>query len=310
MTGYDVVTFGEAMASLHGPGPLRMGGDLTLSVAGAEANVAIGLARLGHQVRWAGVLGDDELGRLILRTLRAEAVDVTACRLDPSRPTGLLLQERRIGDIIRVHYYRAGSAGSALTSADATRALGSASIRVLHVTGITPALGPEPAAAVVRAVRLAAERGVRVCLDVNYRAKLWNREDAAAGLRPLLPYVNVLVASEDELPLVAESPEAALAAGPGEVVVKLGGDGAEVWTEGGHVREPAVPVQVVNPVGAGDAFVAGYLSGLLDGLPVAERLRRGVVLGAFAVASHGDWHGLPDRAELSLLALPGGETVR
>src|SRR5690606_37594249 len=112
MTGYDVVTFGEAMASLHGPGPLRMGGDLTLSVAGAEANVAIGLARLGHAVRWAGVLGDDELGRLILRTLRAEAVDVTACRLDPSRPTGLLLQERRIGDIIRVHYYRAGSAGS------------------------------------------------------------------------------------------------------------------------------------------------------------------------------------------------------
>src|SRR5690606_16813858 len=87
-----------------------------------------------------------------------------------------------------------------------------------------------------RAVRLAAERGVRVCLDVNYRAKLWNREDAAAGLRPLLPYVNVLVASEDELPLVAESPEAALAAGPGEVVVKLGGDGAEVWTAGGSGR--------------------------------------------------------------------------
>ncbi|MEV0199194.1 sugar kinase [Nonomuraea sp. NPDC050691] len=314
----DLVTLGEAMASLHGGGPLRMGGSLELSMAGAEANVAIGLARLGHAARWAGVVGDDELGRLVLRTLRAEGVDVDTARTDPDHPTGLLIQERRVATITRVHYYRAGSAGSRLTPADAAAALADRA-RFLHVTGITPALGPDAASAISHAVRHARELGVRVCLDVNHRARLWDRDTASRTLADLLPYVDVLVASADELPLVTRGLRSAtggevpalLAAGIGEVVVKRGAAGAEAWAaDGAHAAAGAVPVRAVNTVGAGDAFVAGYLSGLLDGLPLRERVRRGVTVGAFAVASDGDWHGLPDRAELSLLALDEGETVR
>lgn len=306
----DLLTLGEAMASLHGGGPLRLGGSLELSMAGAEANVAIGLARLGHTVRWAGVVGDDELGRLVLRTLRAEGVNVDTARTDPDHPTGLLIQERRVAAITRVHYYRAGSAGSRLTPADASAALAERP-RMLHVTGITPALGADAAATVTHAVRQARELGVRVCLDVNHRARLWDRETASRALADLLPYVDVLVASADELPLVSEGgPAALLAAGIGEVVVKHGAAGAEAWAGDEHAASGALRVPAVNTVGAGDAFVAGYLSGLLDGLPLGERVRRGVTVGAFAVASDGDWHGLPDRSELTLLTLEDGETVR
>ncbi|MFD0658040.1 PfkB family carbohydrate kinase [Thermocatellispora tengchongensis] len=117
--------------------PAAHGGTLALSIAGAEANVAIGLARLGHRARWAGVVGQDELGALVLRTLRAEGVDVSTVRESGDRPTGLMIQESRIADITRVHYYRAGSAGSTLSPADATAALTPAP-RLLHVTGITP----------------------------------------------------------------------------------------------------------------------------------------------------------------------------
>ncbi|MEV4376900.1 sugar kinase [Streptosporangium sp. NPDC049644] len=321
----DVLTVGEAMASLHGAGPLRLGGSLGLSVAGAEANVAIGLARLGHTARWAGVIGADELGLLVLRTLRAEAVDVRAVRVDPEHPTGLLIQENRIGDVARVHYYRSGSAGSRLNPADVAAALtsdgregsggggeaGGGTPRVLHVTGITPALGPEPRAAIEHAVRRARELGARVCLDVNHRARLWDSTEASAVLGGLLPYVDVLVASDGELALVVSGgAEGALLAGVDEVVVKHGAAGAEVWTADDRVALPARRVPVASTIGAGDAFVAGYLSGLLDGLPPAGRLDRGVTLGAFAVATHGDWHGLPTREELGLLSLAAGETVR
>ncbi|MCG5216766.1 sugar kinase [Streptosporangium sp. KLBMP 9127] len=302
----EVTTIGESMASLHGQGPLRLGGSLSLTVAGAESNVAIGLARLGHSVRWAGVLGDDEFGLLVARTLRAESVDVGTVRVDATRPTGLLVQESRIADITRVHYYRAHSAGSTLSPADADAALADPP-RVLHLTGITPALGPGPLATVEHAVRLAKASGAMVSLDVNHRSRLWDVETAAAALGRLLPYVDLLIASEDELPVVGG--RAGVSEIP-EVVVKHGPGGAEAWTDGEPVKVPARRVPVASTVGAGDAFVAGYLSGVLDGLPLPGRLDRAVTLGAFAVASHGDWHGLPTRAELGLLSLAEGETVR
>ncbi|MBO0833880.1 MAG: sugar kinase, partial [Actinobacteria bacterium] len=114
----EVVTFGETMAALRSAGPLRLGGSMALSVAGAESNVAIGLARLGHRVQWIGRVGGDELGALILRTLRAENVDVSGIRVDQRRPTGLVLFEQRLSDVTRVLYYRTGSAGSGLEATD------------------------------------------------------------------------------------------------------------------------------------------------------------------------------------------------
>ncbi|SNS70581.1 2-dehydro-3-deoxygluconokinase [Asanoa hainanensis] len=309
----DVATFGETMAALRADGPIRLGGTMRLSVAGAESNVAIGLARLGHRVRWTGLVGRDEPGELVLRTLRAEGVDVTHARVDSRGPTGLLLFERRIGDVVRVTYHRAGSAASYLSSGDVLPALDPPP-RLLHVTGITPALGPAPASAVAAAAR----SGVRVCLDVNYRSRLWDRDQAAAALRPLVPSLSVVVASDDELDLIApptatteaDRVAALLDAGVTEVVVKRGAAGATGHTTRETVHTPARRVRVVDVVGAGDAFVAGYLSGLLDDLDLTGRLDRAVTTGAFAVASPGDWEGLPTRSELDLLDTGPESTLR
>ncbi|GAA0382589.1 sugar kinase [Microbispora corallina] len=314
----DVATFGETMAALRAADPIRLGGALRLSAAGAESTVAIGLARLGHTVRWTGLVGDDETGALVVRTLRAEGVDVSHVRTDDRGPTGLMLRERRVGDVTRVIYHRSGSAASFLSPADVLPALTPAP-RILHVTGITPALGPGPAAAVRAAVEAAAATsGVRVCLDVNHRSRLWDRERAAGELRPLARLLDVVVASDDELDLVAPASaaterdrvEALLDAGVAEVVVKRGADGADAHTRSGSAHAPARRVGVRDVVGAGDAFVAGYLSGLLDSLDLAGRLDRAVTTGAFAVASEGDWEGLPTRAELALLDSPPGSTLR
>ncbi|MEO3809253.1 sugar kinase [Sphaerisporangium sp. B11E5] len=309
----DVATFGETMAALRADGPVRLGGTMRLSVAGAESNVAIGLARLGHRVRWTGLVGEDETGELVLRTLRAEGVDVTHARAVATGPTGLMLLEQRADELTRVIYHRAGSAGSHLSPADVLPALDPPP-RLLHVTGITPALGPAPAAA----VRAAVKCGARVTLDVNHRSRLWGRPEAAAALRPLVPHCAVVVASEDELDLVAppgalteeEQVAALLASGVTEVVVKRGAAGAATYTATESAHRPARRVRVADTVGAGDAFVAGYLSAVLDDLDLAARLDRAVTTAAFAVASPGDWEGLPARHELHLLDSLPGTTLR
>lgn len=314
----EVVTCGETMAALRAAGPLRLGGELRLSVAGAESTVAIGLARLGHPVRWVGRVGADELGALVLRTLRAESVDTGQVHVDrDGRPTGLLLFEPRVGDLMRASYYRAGSAGSRLSATEVLPAI-EPGVRVLHLTGITPALGPGAADAVRAAADRARELGITVSLDVNYRSRLWSVPDARRVLVPLARTADVLFAAADELALVSEDPEAGeadavdalLADGPDEVVITRGGAGATSYTKADSVTVPARRVPVVDVVGAGDAFVAGYLSALLDGVDPAGRLDRAVTTGAFAVAARGDWEGLPVRAELGLLDGPAGGTLR
>ncbi|MFC7596552.1 sugar kinase [Terrabacter sp. GCM10028922] len=315
MEPVEVVTVGEAMVSLRAPGLLRMATVLDVSVAGAESNVAIGLARLGHRVRWLGRVGDDELGLLVLRSLRAEGVLVDTAVTTPGEQTGLVFFDRGPGGGVRVHYRRAGSAATRITSADLDPALASAP-RLLHLTGITPALGPGPAAAVAHAAATAHAAGTLVCLDVNFRSSLWSSAQARSALRPLLPDVDIVVASEDELTIVAdgaaedETVAELLGAGPVEVVVKRGAAGASAFTAAGRADHGSVPVETVNTVGAGDAFTAGYLSALLDGGDIAARLQRAVVMGAAAVSAQGDWEGLPLRAELDQVGGPRDEARR
>ncbi|MFD0597310.1 PfkB family carbohydrate kinase [Catellatospora coxensis] len=185
--------------------------------------------------------------------------------------------------------------------------------RIVHVTGITCALGDGPYEAVRHAVGHARAAGSLVSLDVNHRSRLWSARRAAAALRPLLPSLDLVVASDDELAVLTDDADpvaALLAAGVREVVVKHGAGGATSHGEHGTLHRPARPVPVVDTVGAGDAFVAGYLSGLLDGADAAARLDRAVTVGAFAVATRGDWEGLPFRADLALLDHDPGSAVR
>jgi 2-dehydro-3-deoxygluconokinase len=313
----DLLTAGEAMVAVRAQGSLRLGGPAALSVAGAESNVAIGVARLGHATRWVGVLGDDELGVMVMRTLRAEGVDTSHVRTNADRPTGLMLRERRVGHQTRVSYYRDRSAGSTL-SADDVLAAADPPPRWIHLTGITPALSQDAHAAVCAAADLAATVGARLSLDVNYRRRLWSPQRAADILWPLAARADVVIASDDELRVVAPATaadeaaqiDALLAGGVRDVVVKRGADGASLHTAAGQWAAAAHQVPVVDTVGAGDAFTAGYLSALLDDLPPADRLPRAVACGAFAVATGGDWEGLPTRNDLALLDLAAGAVLR
>ncbi|KGN41702.1 sugar kinase [Knoellia aerolata] len=311
----DVLTLGEAMASFRVAGRIGFGRPLTPDLAGAESNVAIGLSRLGHSVEWLGRVGADPFGPEVLRALRAEGVTVSHTVVDETAPTGVMFLEQRTADLTRVEYRRAGSAGSGLRIDDLWPTAMDR-LRVLHLTGITPALSDSAAATVARAAELASAAGVLVSLDVNHRSRLWSRDDASATLRPLLPHVTLLVAGVDELDVVADGDEdravgELFATGVQQVAVKRGAVGASLYTTQGRLDAAAIPVTPIDPVGAGDAFCAGLLSGILDDLDPTARLDRAVLMGAWAVSTAGDWQGLPTRAELPDIATHRqGETVR
>ncbi|WP_042406069.1 sugar kinase [Streptacidiphilus carbonis] len=319
-----LVTLGESMAMLCSPrpGPLRHAPHLDLSIAGAESNVAIGVRRLGHPAAWIGRVGADEFGALVLERLRAEQVDVSGALVDPHAPTGLLIKEQRTPDVTRVQYYRTASAGSRLGPADIDAAAAAGAITdadVLHITGITPLLSPSAAEAVAHAVKLAAAAGIPVSLDVNHRTALGGAAELRERLTPLLPHVSHLFGSEEELLLLADATDepsaVARLGGPGrgpDLIVKRGARGASVHPADGRpaLHRSAVPVRALDPVGAGDAFVAGYLSALLDGAPLDDRLRLGCLTGAFAVTVPSDWSGQPTRDELCLLDAEAGTTLR
>lgn len=301
MSGADVLTIGEALVSFR-TDEIAPGWRASAHVAGAESNVAIGLARLGHAARWVGRVSDDALGRWVLATLAGEGVDVADALAD-RRSAGAMVLESPADHARRATYLRRGSAGAALTAADVLAALPGA--RRVHLTGVTPALSETARAAWLGLGRAAHGAGVPVSFDVNHRPALWDAAAASEALRELVPHTDLLIASEDELELVATGDEAdavasLLDAGVGTVVVKRGERGASAFTASGRVDVPAQRVPVVDVIGAGDALCAGLLSGLLDGLDLAPALERGVAVASACVASPGDWEGLPTRADLGL----------
>lgn len=293
--------------SSQGVGPLRHSPALDLGTAGAESNTAIGLARLGISVQWVGRVGDDEFGRLITTTMRGEGVQVHAA-VDTGAPTGLLIRERRTSAVTRVTYYRDGSAGSRLQVID----LDEATIRgaqVLHVAGITPALSTSAHRTVERAISIANDAGVTVSFDVNYRARLWDRDCAREVLRPLAAASDIVFAGLSEARLLVEDAvpdhqlaEAVQALGPRHVVLKQGRHGACSLVDGVVVESPIFEVSEVDPIGAGDAFAAGYLAEWVAREDPVKMLDTAARCGALVVTVDGDWEGQPSRDELNLLS--------
>jgi 2-dehydro-3-deoxygluconokinase len=325
--GPEVVTLGECLVSFVAAevGPLANASTFHPHAAGAEANVAVGLARLGRRVAFIGRVGDDGLGTRIIRALRGEGVDVDGLAIDLAGPTGLMIRERRSLGPAEVHYARAGSAGSRLDSSDvqAAESRGTFAVaRWLHLTGITPALSSSCRAAVGTALELGRMAGLTVSLDLNLRRRLWTEPEAATVLRELAARVDVVIGDADEARVVtgsaADAPpealaEALLELGPSLIVLKLGADGA-LGVEAGGESVPASGMRVptvVDPVGAGDAFCAGFIDARLDGLDLAGSLSRANACGAAAVAAEGDQTGLPTRVELERLLVAGGpDTLR
>jgi 2-dehydro-3-deoxygluconokinase len=303
-----VVTIGETMALMTGdrPGPLQHSPTMTLGIGGSESNVAIALSRLGGDVTWIGKVGADSLGDLVLREIEAEGVRVAAVR-DPAAPTALMVKERRTAAETRIFYYRSGFAGSRLRVEEVDFDL-VRSASLLHVTGISTALSPGMAEVIDEAIRVANAAGVTVSFDLNFRGKLWSRDEAGDAYRRILPHVDVVFGGDDEAAIALGRTDSPMALarglidlGAGQAVVKLGSRGAVAVIDGVEYEQPAIPIVAVDTVGAGDAFVAGYLAEYLLGEPVTTRLATAATVGAYSCLTQGDWEGLPRRRELAAL---------
>jgi 2-dehydro-3-deoxygluconokinase len=297
---FDLATLGETMTLFltEPPAPLRHAHTFTRSIAGAESNVAVGVTRLGLRATWCGRVGGDVLGLAVLDRLRGEGVDTSHAIVDPDGWTGVLVRDRHHEQRVNVAYARGGSAGSALGPADVDADwIGSA--HILHLTGITPALSATAAAAVQRALELASTAAVEVSFDVNFRRRLWTTDEAARALEPLIPSVNVLFATEEEIAVLSRRPDVqqaaewALESGVDTVVIKRGAEGAIAFRQDETVEAQGLRVMPVDPVGAGDSFVAGYLAAMLRGAPLPHCLDQGCRAGAAVVQVPGDIEGLP-----------------
>ncbi|HEY8373504.1 MAG TPA: sugar kinase [Pseudonocardiaceae bacterium] len=285
------------------PGPAE---DTTLwrrTVGGAEANVACHLARLGLRARWVGAVGDDALGRAVVDHIRAAGVDVSGVRIDPRRPTGLYLKEPGATGT-RMRYYRRGSAASVM-SRDLLDDLDLSGVRVLHLTGITAALSPQ-CGDLLRALLALPRTELRVSFDVNWRPALWEGADPSL-LTELADAADIVFVGEDEAEALWGTGDPArvrqVLPHPDTLVVKHGARGATVLGAGAPVFEPALRVDVVDPVGAGDAFAAGFLAEALAGAAPRRCLRAGHLQAAATLCTRDDvGESLPPAVVAELLA--------
>ncbi|MCW2842585.1 MAG: 2-dehydro-3-deoxygluconokinase [Nocardioides sp.] len=296
---YDVVGVGEVMGLLDpdSSGPLEDVDGFALRIAGAEGNVLINLAHLGHTTAFISAVGADPVGRLVTRTLAEQGVNVDHVYVDDSAGTGVFFKERLGGEDRRVYYYREGSAASRLGPGKVDlKKLGVP--KVLTLSGVTLGLGDGTGiSALARSVLDWAAAGrCQVVFDPNLRPSLWDGARAVEEFAELLPKIDVLLAGREELAALVPGTDPAAAAdrlceaGLVAVVVKDGAKGAVVHEDGRVTTLRPYPVDdVVDPVGAGDAFAAGVISGLLHGWPVHEGAKVGAVLGARAVTIPGDW---------------------
>lgn len=296
-TAIDVFTLGEAMLRLSVPVGARLLSSPTydVHVGGSESNVAVALARLGRSVAWGSIVDQSELGRRVIEFVGAAGVDVSSVRRRPGTRLGTYFVELRDAPgAPHVVYDRSGSAFTTITADDVDWELLDRS-RLVHLTGITPALSSGCAALAARiAERVARSPRQRLAIDVNFRSKLWSPEAAAATLAPLLRLADLVLCSAGDAALLfgasgsTAEVAARLADEYGAAAVVSGGAGATCWCDG--VASGAVPapeVRVVDRIGAGDALAAGVLDGLLDG-DLGGGVARGVVMAAITMATHGD----------------------
>jgi sugar/nucleoside kinase (ribokinase family) len=305
----DVVTFGEAMMMLVAdrPGPLEQAESFIKRTAGAETNVAIGLARLGVKVGWVSRLGTDSMGRFLIGAMQREGIDCSHVVCDPAQRTGMQFKGRvEGGGDPPVEYHRKGSAASLMQPQDID-APWLAGARHLHATGVFPALSPNCLATAQRSIELMRAAGRTISFDPNLRPTLWpspeRMRDAINGFAVQADWVLPGI-DEGRFLTGADTPEGVARfyreRGAKLVVVKVGPDGAYFDGDAGRGRVPGFPVaQVVDTVGAGDGFAVGVISALLEGRGVEAAVRRGAWIGARAVQVIGDTEGLPTRAQLA-----------
>lgn len=306
-----VVAVGEPLVAFLGRQlnvPLVEVSGYGIHVAGAELNTAVGLARLGYPTAFVGRVGADPFGQLVRRRLASEGVDARWLADDP-HPTGMLFRNLRTAAAAEVVYRRAGSAGSCLQRADIEPAVAALpEDGIVLTTGVTAAVCPQ---ATRDLVDVAQARRRRLCLDLNYRSRLWDAAQAAPALRALAEHAHLVAGSVEEAELVtghadpATAARALLAAGAEHVVLRHDLVAAS-WFAGdasGPVTMRSQRRQAIDTVGAGDAFMAGLISGMLEfGAEQPDAcLRRAHHCGAAVVDTVGDLEGALYRHELQAL---------
>ncbi len=310
-----IILLGEPLGLFmaNEPGDLSEVRTFTSSIAGAEYNVAVGLARLGHQPAYCTRLGFDPMGEKILAGLRKNNISTDLVFQAEGEQTGLMLKSSADRGDPEIAYYRKGSAASRIAPHDIDK-LDLYGCERLHVTGIFPAVSESALAATRRLISRAAALDLPISFDPNLRPQLWESEkkmvstlnSLAQGAETVLPGF-----SEGKRLTGEDTPEGVAAfyhnLGAKNVVVKIGKDGAYFSEKGGKSGySPAFPVKVrVDTVGAGDGFAAGVISALAEGETLEEAAFRGNVMGAVQVANKSDNEGLPTRQELGNIILRG-----
>ena len=302
----DVITIGETMVLFtpESSGPLRYANHFQKTIGGAESNVCIALSRLGHQTGWISSLGDDEFGLYIRNYIRGEGVDTSAVTFDKKHPTAVFFKEMNPGQDPAIYYYRGNSAASKMSAKNLNKEYISQA-KFVHLTGITPALSMTCREMIDQMIELAHQNNQTITFDPNIRLKLWEKEEAREVLLDIAHRCHIVMPGIEEGKLLTgeSNPEKiAISLLTGEtkvVVVKLGEQGAYYATKevSAYITGEKVS-QVIDTVGAGEGFAAGFLSGLIRGWDYEKSIQLGNKIGAHAITTTGDVEGYPYWSEI------------
>ena len=295
----DLYTFGEAMALFlaSDTDSVLTARTYTRSTAGAEGNVAVGVTRLGLSAHFFTLMGNDQLGSAVLADFAAEGVDVSGVKRVDSFSSAMIRNPGTTAPV-EASYLRKGAAASLMTPSDLDQQV-IAQSRWLHATGITCAISTNAAETVSAGLESARKHGIKKSFDLNIRRKLWSEEEARAVLEPIARDVDLLIGGEDEYCAIfgtSDGQEALRIAASRNNSVAIMTKGPEqlTYAVGGALTTIHPPqVKSVDPVGSGDAFTSGVISGLLAGLTVSDAIAQGTISGARVASQFGDWAGLP-----------------
>jgi 2-dehydro-3-deoxygluconokinase len=302
----EVLLVGEPMALFiaEEEGTLDRVNKFTKALAGAEANVAIGLSRLGHTVKYITRLGNDPFGKYIYEKLLEENIDVSSIKFTDEYPTGFMIKSKTSEGDPDIFYFRRGSAASHVTPDDIDCDV--SQLKHIHITGITAALSNDTLDTLYRMIQIGKENGIRISFDPNIRKSLWKSEDEMVSTLNDIAFKCDIVMpgiKEGFILTGSENPDDIadyyLNKGVKTVIIKIGDKGAYVKTKDESFTVSGYKVEkVVDTVGAGDGFATGVISGLLEGLTLKDAVKRGNAIGAIIIMSPGDNDGLPDREAL------------
>lgn len=298
---YDVITIGEAMIAFDpgATGPLKFVNTFEKKVGGAELNLAIGCARLGLKSGYISRLGNDEFGKYIQNFARGEGIDISQVKLVNGYPTSLNFKEIMEDGSVRTFYYRDKSPVLSMTSDDLNEDYFKQA-KILHLTGIFPAINQKNIEIFEHAISLAKKHGLRISFDPNIRLRMWSKEEARDTLSKILPHVDILLAGDEEMDIIIgeNDPDVIIEKmkelGISYIAIKQGEKGSVGYFNGEKIVAPPVKAsKVVDTVGAGDGFNSGILYGYLQNWSLTKTLEFANTIGSMVVSVKGDNEGLP-----------------